>query len=68
MNTSFVAHLRRFGRALAARDPLQTVILGYVSYILTGWALLCLWLAEQFALIGQRRRRRARPPGGSAAR
>lgn len=33
-----------------------------------GWALLCLWLAEQFAPVSHRRRRRARPPGGSAVR
>lgn len=42
MHSSFAARLRRWGRGLAALDPLRLVVLGYASYILTGWALLCL--------------------------
>ncbi|HEY0966244.1 MAG TPA: potassium transporter TrkG [Opitutaceae bacterium] len=42
MNSSFAASLRRLGRGLTALDPLRLVVLGYASYIITGWALLCL--------------------------
>jgi len=47
MNASFTARLRRLGRALTALDPLRLVVFGYASYIVTGWALLCLpWSQE----------------------
>lgn len=42
MNASFTARLRRFGQGLTTLDPLCLVVLGYASYIVTGWALLCL--------------------------
>ena len=42
MNTSFTALARRLFQRVAGLDPARLVLLGYASYIVLGWAALCL--------------------------
>lgn len=47
MNTTTATRWARLAAWAAREDPLRLVILGYLSYVLIGWALLCLPISQQ---------------------
>lgn len=49
MKTSLARFWTRFGQWAENTDPIRLVVLGYLSYVLIGWVLLCLPVSHQTA-------------------